>query len=66
MNDPRVEHFWQQPPHWRYRPPIWSASSPVNVAFPLIGCFDDWRFSYLEIYWAAEDRIGAVTIVAAL
>lgn len=31
MNDPRLSISGSKVAHWRYRPPIWSASSPVNM-----------------------------------
>ena len=58
MNDPRVGYFWGA--KWLTGGTDRLSGAPAHGkhAFPLIGCFNDRPFSYFEIYWAAEDRIG--------
>ncbi|EOU4539090.1 N(6)-hydroxylysine O-acetyltransferase IucB, partial [Escherichia coli] len=58
MNDPRVEYFWEQSGSLEVQTAYLERQLTGKHAFPLIGCFDDRPFSYFEIYWAAEDRIG--------
>ncbi|EOX8478110.1 N(6)-hydroxylysine O-acetyltransferase [Salmonella enterica subsp. indica] len=58
MNDPRVEYFWEQSGSLEVQSAYLERLLAGKHAFPLIGCFDDQPFSYFEIYWAAEDRIG--------
>ncbi|EFW6889323.1 TPA: N(6)-hydroxylysine O-acetyltransferase IucB, partial [Escherichia coli] len=58
MNDPRVEYFWEQSGSLEVQIAYLERQLTSKHAFPLIGCFDDRPFSYFEIYWAAEDRIG--------
>jgi acetyl CoA:N6-hydroxylysine acetyl transferase len=58
MNDPRVEYFWEQGGSLEHQTAYLERQLTGKHAFPLIGCFDDRPFSYFEIYWAAEDRIG--------
>ncbi|MEL4014557.1 N(6)-hydroxylysine O-acetyltransferase [Dryocola clanedunensis] len=58
MNDPRVEFFWEQSGPLDVQTAYLERQLTGKHAFPLIGCFDDRPFSYFEIYWAAEDRIG--------
>lgn len=58
MNDPRVEYFWEQGGSLELQTAYLERQLTGKHAFPLIGCFDDRPFSYFEIYWAAEDRIG--------
>jgi len=58
MNDPRVEYFWEQSGSLEVQTAYLERQLTGKHAFPLIGCFDDQPFSYFEIYWAAEDRIG--------
>ncbi|RKO82357.1 acetyltransferase [Pectobacterium parmentieri] len=58
MNDPRVEYFWEQGGSLALQTAYLERQLTGKHAFPLIGCFDDQPFSYFEIYWAAEDRIG--------
>ena len=58
MNDPRVEYFWEQSGSLEHQTAYLERQLNGKHAFPLIGCFDDQPFSYFEIYWAAEDRIG--------
>ncbi|AST69718.1 acetyltransferase [Kosakonia cowanii] len=58
MNDPRVEYFWEQGGSLEFQTAYLERQLTGKHAFPLIGCFDDRPFSYFEIYWAAEDRIG--------
>ncbi|STN24820.1 aerobactin siderophore biosynthesis protein, N(6)-hydroxylysine acetylase [Escherichia coli] len=66
MNDPRVEYFWEQSGSLEVQIAYLERQLTSKHAFPLIGCFDDRPFSYFEIYWAAEDRIGSPLFVAAL
>lgn len=56
--DPRVEYFWEQSGSLEVQTAYLERQLTDKHAFPLIGCFDDRPFSYFEIYWAAEDRIG--------
>lgn len=58
MNDPRVDYFWEQSGSLAVQTAYLERQLTSSYAFPLIGCFDDEPFSYFEIYWAAEDRIG--------
>jgi len=58
MNEPAVALAWQETGdldhHRRYLGGI--AADPHTIG--LIGCFDDQPFSYVEAYWAKEDRIA--------
>jgi len=58
MNDPRVDFFWEQSGPLAVQTAYLKRQLTAMHTFPLIGCFDDQPFSYFEIYWAAEDRIG--------
>lgn len=58
MHLPRVAEFWQQAwpeaelQHYLQQ----KLSTPFQL--PLIGFIDDNPFGYIELYWAAEDRIA--------
>lgn len=58
MNDPVVNHFWQEQgdvaAHRTYLDRV--ATDPHTTA--LVGSFDDTPFGYFEVYWAREDRIS--------
>lgn len=58
MNDPVVDHFWQEQgdlaKHRAYLEGI--AADPHVI--PLIACLDGQPFAYFEVYWAKEDRIA--------
>ncbi|WP_088344285.1 GNAT family N-acetyltransferase [Rhodomicrobium vannielii] len=58
MNDPRVAYFWKEEgdldKHRAYLGAI--AADPHMLT--LIGCADGVPFSYFEIYWAKENRLG--------
>lgn len=58
MNDPRVDDYWEQSGSLEVQTAYLARQLNGTHAFPLIGSFDDQPFSYFEIYWAAEDRIG--------
>ncbi|MCG7534633.1 GNAT family N-acetyltransferase [Pseudoalteromonas sp. OOF1S-7] len=59
MNDPRVEQFWQQAwseeKQWQYL----SDKLADAHTLPLVGYLNDQPFAYLEVYWAAKDRLAA-------
>ena len=58
MNDPDVNHFWQEAGdearHRAYLAGV--AGDPHTLA--LIGSFDHEPFGYFEVYWAKENRIA--------
>ncbi len=58
MNDPRVAQFWQQAwseeKQWQYL----SDKLADAHTLPLIGYLDDQPFAYLEVYWAARDKLA--------
>lgn len=58
MNDPRVDHFWQeQGDVARHRDYLQGIADDPRV-LGLLGCFDGVPFGYFEVYWAREDRIA--------
>ncbi|KAK9474289.1 GNAT family N-acetyltransferase [Dipodascopsis tothii] len=58
MNDPRVDAFWQEAgdmdKHHAYLTGILADRHVV----PAIGSFDGVKFLYVELYYAAEDRLA--------
>jgi RimJ/RimL family protein N-acetyltransferase len=58
MNDPVVDHFWQEAGSLDHHRAYLGANAADPHTQGLIGCFDGEPFSYIEAYWAKEDRIA--------
>jgi acetyl CoA:N6-hydroxylysine acetyl transferase len=59
QNTERVAHFWEERGTLEEHRNYLERLSATPHSMPLIGCFDDDPFLYLEVYWAARDRIAA-------
>lgn len=58
MNDPRVAAFWgEEGSEEKHRAYLSELIADPHM-LPMVGCFDDKPFGYLEIYWAKENRIA--------
>ncbi|WP_053070577.1 GNAT family N-acetyltransferase [Halomonas sp. PR-M31] len=58
QNDPRVAAFWEYPFDREALDEMIRGRLADPHCTPLIGCFDDQPFAYLEGYWVAEDRLA--------
>lgn len=58
MNDPVVEHFWQEAGGIDHHRAYLHGIAADPHAHGLVACLDDDAFGYFEVYWAKEDRIA--------
>ena len=58
MNDPRVDHFWGEAGDLDKHRAYLAALAADPHMLPLLGCIDGRPFSYFEVYWARENRLG--------
>lgn len=58
MNDPRVDFFWSEAGTIeKHRDYLAQLDADPHMT-TLLGCFDGRPFSYFELYWARENRLG--------
>ena len=58
MNQQRVAEFWEMNQSREELAEYLQKLLDDRRTWPLVGCFNDEPFGYMEVYWAMEDRIA--------